>query len=661
MRTSRFVNLSPYCVAEYMFDELGSLDFYTDDFILLENSTADLRQLVNTDASYNSTKNIKDLTVVPIGQNTFVYIDSEKIPNYLDYDQNITETPVAGYNVIMDKVRFHFVSGFNFEDFKALILSIKHLENNGKTNLFANILLSPETIAELIAFNAKPLFLGNALYDRYIDIMVPSIKNINDDYKTSLNPATTFVAAITPNYSGGSIGFIYNNPITLSLIECGIKKDIFTNIGQTYVAYEATESYEATLSQSNEFDGVGAYINEASDGDYIEFYLTFNGGFPADLIAILNRRNPADDWVAIHQLSVFEQVGSSFINTAKLVFFQEDNYDEPNIFRPVLKNANIAVSMSIDYLVRLTNRRDGEQIIREGSFSLLSPKKYGRKLINLPLLDKPQSQIIYNKLIKKNFEASSLFIEPEMATLPLPGVETVTNTIVQTEYVPIFFNNSNISISATGAISTTNDSTDQIIFGPGKLRFIVSPFDNVIKFKVYTTNPSSQSKAPVPLDLNINSAKYRLVFETTSGKLAIDNSNDAQLENLSTGTLSFTLSKKDSETVLQSKTRTVYLVAVSQDGRETLIYTGEWRKPTEQSEVDSAIALAKEESNQQAQVKTILKNIEETIAKRVAARSTIDVNTTSSIQNVGVTPVVNKFGVKRASSISPNSKNAKKN
>jgi hypothetical protein len=68
MRTSRFVNLSSYCVVEYMFDQLGSLNFYTDDFILIENANADTHQIFNDDSSYHITKNIKDLTAVPIGK-----------------------------------------------------------------------------------------------------------------------------------------------------------------------------------------------------------------------------------------------------------------------------------------------------------------------------------------------------------------------------------------------------------------------------------------------------------------------------------------------------------------------------------------------------------------------------------------------------------------
>lgn len=665
MRTSRFVNLSSYCVVEYMFDQLGSLNFYTDDFILIENANADTHQIFNDDSSYHITKNIKDLTAVPIGKNTYAYLDSEKVPNYLNYDTNITQTLLSGYNVVMDQVRFHFVAGFDFDNFEALMLSVKHLENDGKSHLFANILLAPETSAEMISFNPKPLFLGNALYDRYIDILVPSIKNINEEYKTAPVQANTFAAKITPTNTGYK-GFIYNNPLYIGLAECGTRKSIFTNIGVTYDAFEVTEYFEASLSQTNEFDNVGAYINEAVNGDYLEFYMTYYSGFPEEIISTLNARNPADDWIIIHQLSVFEQIGSSFNNTARFVFFQEDKYDEPNVFRPVLRNANEAVSMSIDYLGRLVNRRNGEQIIREASFSLISPKKYGRKLITIPLLDKPQSQRIYNKIIKKDFEATKLFIEPPLANAfaNLTGSSTTSSTnttTTVTQYVPIFFNNNNISIANVSSLIKVSDSNEEPVFGPGKLRFVLSPFDNVIKLKVFTSNSSSSSTKLVQLDLNINSSTYQLVFETNSGQVTVNNSGDAKLENLSTGTLVFNLAKKDAKTVLSSTIRTVSLVSVSQDRKQTLIYSGEWRKSSEQADVDAAIAEAVENSktNQLVQdtLNEILKKNTDNLDATSISTAIKEVATRTKAE--AIVPTVNKFGVVYSKGIQVTSSNLK--
>ena len=659
MRSSRFVSLTDYCVVEYMAEELSGPDFYTDQFILIKNDYLDTYQIVNQDSSYATTKNIKDLTMVPLSGNAQVYIDSEKIPPYLSYDTNFTETTLGAYNVLMDQVRFHFVAGFDFDTFTALILSIKNTMNDGRDLLFANILLAPETSAELITFNTKPIFLGNATYDRYIDIFIPSIKNINDEYNIAPVPSATFVAAITPT-DVGSTGFITNAPISIGVSECNKRTPVYTTIGQVYDSFEISEHFEATVSQSNEFDNVGATIGEAIDGDYVEFYLTFNGNFPSDLISILNNRNPANDWIIIHQLSIFEQVGTSFLNTSRFVFFQEDRFDEPNLFRPVLKNANIAVSMSIDYLVRLTNRTTGEQIIREASFSLISPKKYGKKLISLSLLDKPQSQIIYNKLIKKSFEASKLFIDQKLNPDDTDFTEDSVNTIVRTEYVPIFFSNNNICISNTSALIKISDSIEEIVFGPGKLRFIISPFDNELRLKVYTLNSSSNSYSLIPLDLNINAAKYNLVFDTSGGKISVSNENNSSIENLSTGQVAFNISKKNSEIILQSLTRTVYLISVSQNSKETLIYSGEWRKTTEQADVDLAISEARAEAEAKTRANQLLTEISNKITDKTHKELSEPISKTGSIKNIAISPIVNKFGTKGAKSLMPTTRSISK-
>ena len=146
-----------------------------------------------------------------------------------------------------------------------------------------------------------------------------------------------------------------------------------------------------------------------------------------------------------------------------------------------------------------------------------------------------------------------------------------------------------------------------------------------------------------------------MVFETDSGKVPITNMNNAKIENLSTGVIAFTVSKKDSETILQAQNRTAYLISVGQDGTETLIYTGEWRKATEQSDIDLAIATAKEEGNALAQLQSTLNEIKaQTLVKDTA--SSVIPNTI--IKKTAVAPVVNKFGVPLPQRVSPNSANA---
>ena len=654
---SRFVSLTPYCLVEYMFEPLGSLNYMTDDVVLLTNTETGLLQIINTDASVTTTRNIQDMTVVSVGNNKFAYADSEIIPNYIDFDSNIVETPITGYNVVYDQVRFHFATGFDFEGFTGLILSIKNEMNNTVGHVFSNILFSPETTSELLTFNPKPLFITNSTYDRYIDIKVPSIKNINEEYTTSLSPSTTFAAAITPQISGGSHGFITNAPIEITLSECGRKEKLDTNVGVKYDVFEISESYTSILSQDNEFNGVGAYIAESASGDYLEYYMMFNSGFPEDLISTLNSRNPSNDWIIVHQLSIFEQIGSGFVNTSRQVIFQEDNYDEPLLFRPILQNADLAVSMSADLICRLTNRLNGEQIIREASFTLLSPKKYGKNLINIPLSGEPQSQKVYNKLIQKNFESTKLFIEPTFA----PGFESEITPeslepTMSTEYVPVYFSNNNISISNVSKMSKKRDLADEVIFKPGQLRFVLSPFDNTIKLKVYDV---IDQKA-IPLDLNANAAKYNIVFDTDNGKVSISNANNDKVESLASGVISFNVSKNESKNILSSKDKTMYITSVAQDDSESLLYTGQWRKATEQADVDAAVSAAKEEAAERQKLEQKLADYEAKLA-RLEKQNEIEKKKKSKsyfLKKRAVASVVNRRFSRKPKTIKTNTSNS---
>ena len=284
---------------------------------------------------------------------------------------------------------------------------------------------------------------------------------------------------------------------------------------------------------------------------------------------------------------------------------------------------------------------------------LISPKKYGKELTNIPLLDKPQPQTIYNKIVKNSFEATKLFIEPPAVGRPrvitqrdIISAPTITEVpiiteVVRTEYIPIFFTNNNISISKIESGVTVHDSTEEVIFSPGKWRFILSPFDNILKIKVFTDSSLSDGSNPlVPLDLNVNSAKYRLVFETDSGKISVDNVNDSNLENLSTGQLTFNISKKDS--------------------RETLMYSGEWRRPSEQADVDLAIVDAKARAASQKSTAVIFEDIRtklNTIESWDITNKFSEADT--RIQDIGVAPLVNRFGVTNAKSIRTDLRNTR--
>jgi hypothetical protein len=536
--------------------------------------------MYNPDSALYETGNIKDLTVIPQSSNggRFVYLDSENSPNYTEYDTTLTETLVPGGSIVGDRARFYIAAGFQFTDFTNMVLSIRQDMNNGNALILASILLNPNTLGDILLYTTRPLIIGNTMYDRYIDIIVPSIKNMDEAFYTAPNQANTFASQIT-----NGIGLVKNNPITVNLFECTLGPNLSTQ-DEVYTTFDITQSYNAQISQANDFDLVGARIREAVDGDYLEFFATWNQGFPEEFIGILEKRS-GQSWIIFHQLSIFEQIGSSFIKSGDATFFQETNFDEPLVFRPILKNANEAVSMVVDYSVRLVNRVTNEQIIRTASLTIVNPNKYGKSLLKLDFADKPNSYKISNVIVKKLTDSVQVFNDPAMvrASQPAP-VETaapvqptvITNTV--NNYVPVFYVRNSIAVSQKNHL-VRSGKVSELVFGQGLLSIAVTPFDNTFKFQVKTESTNTSSKTPTFSTMDLTQfSGFELVFGSASSKISIPNITDQSQVDSSIGEILFKI-----DSTITAKIQTIddpkfYIVTVGKDGSRSALYTGKWYK-----------------------------------------------------------------------------------
>ena len=584
---SKFVTLSDYCILEYMMTPPGDPNptIMNTQYYFVDNQNVDQYQLYNTDAYDQTTKNSRGLSVVPIGNSKLVRVDITDVPIYTAYDPKITETSVSpslSSFTIMDTMRFHFASGFNFTEVRNLILGARLKLNNLKQLQVANVLMTAQTAQDLLTFNPKPLFLANTIYDKYIDIKVPTSSYLDEDFAQF--GSASFEYAIT-----GGAGLIVGAPITVSLIEANYE-DLFAENNQTYEVYRVVNYYEGSVPQANEFDSLGATIQEATDGDYIEFFATWNGGFAEDLISTLNAKGPDNDWIFVHQLQVYEQVGTALVPSGNFMVYQEDNFDTPLSYRPILKEAGFAVSMSIDYTLRLLNKRNGDQVIRTGSMSLFNPNKYGKSLTKLELADKPQSMKVYNKIVQKNLEISNLFTGAKSQ-----APKTVTPTVIVQEKevkvgVPIFYKQANIRVSQKNALLKATDGTSDLIFGQGELMIPIDPTDNYFKFTVYEVdqnNPSNQK----PANLNLNS-RFTLNFGSDA-KYMYDSVKDPSVENPSLGQIAFRIPKDQAKKILTTTDQLVYISLIAEDGTESLLYTAKWMSSSEYAAIIKAQDAAK--------------------------------------------------------------------
>jgi len=317
---SNFINLSSYCVLEFRSTPIGdpSPPLLTSQFYLVDNKHLGINQIYNTDGYSTQTHNTRDFSLIGLGGSKLIYNDITLSPMYSDFDPLITETTVSSelsINMVMDTMRFHFASGFNFTDVEHIIVGARHKLNNITQIQLANIILNSVTTASLFSYNTRPLFLANTIYDKYIDVKIPSIPWLDADF-TQFG-VNSFEHAIT-----GGIGFIKNAPITVFLAEA-TQSDYFAPNNITYEQYQITQYYEGSVSQVNKFDTLGCHIAEAEDGDYIEFFATWNGAFPDSLIATLNEEGADQEWIISHQLTIYEHIGSDIVLSGNSLIYQE--------------------------------------------------------------------------------------------------------------------------------------------------------------------------------------------------------------------------------------------------------------------------------------------------------------------------------------------------
>lgn len=648
---STFVTLSDYCVVEFKQHPLGdpAPELITSTFYTLKNNHLGLLQVFNEDAYLQTTRNIKDISVTPIGGSRLALLDSDAANEYIDYDLNLTMTEVADLvaqaniigdpqtNIVFDTMRFHFASGFNFEEVGALVVGAKHKLNDLRNIILSNVVLDSVTAEEILTYNTRPLYLGNSIYDKYIDIKIPSIKYMDANFDQ-------FGPQSLEYFFTEGVGFIKNAPVTIFMQEANYQT-LYAENNEEYATYLVTQNHETAISQTNEFDNLSATIQEAQDGDYIQFFATWNGALPDDLIATLNERGADQDWIFIHQLQVYEQVGTAEVPSGNIVIYQEDNFAEMLSYRPILKSAGVAVSMSIDYTLRLFNKQTGENVIRTGSLSVFNPNKYGKYLAKIELDGGPQSQTVYNKVFQKTFETSAFNI--------MLGNSAPIEVREKKVAAPVFFHKSNVMLSSRNALITSNELGNEVVYGQGKMILPIDPTDNFIRFNIF--KKVSTSTQPVPLGLNLNSS-FKLTFGKDA-KFVFTNMKDAAFENLQYGQVAFKIGREQALNILQSTDDIFLISVVSDDGTESMLYTGKWKSSmdyqaiiaNENSEVDQ---LVENEKNAQV-ISALTKKISELEAeivnwKKKAGTKAIKVGTvvvdpSPNINAVSASPVAKRL------------------
>lgn len=379
---SKYVQINDYILLEYEFNKSGEETSLTGISSILANTVFGSKQYFNKNSQgiLNNDLILNSEPTESTRASWYTAPASGSTSTYWQYFDSSTSIAQTSYP--FDTVKVHIVSGYNFDDVPGFLLQIQALDTSSNLVDLSNFTWINQVLGnDVIKFSSNALYLANRFYDKYVELKVPSVENLGGQTTEPIESAL-LIQALSDVY------FTYS---TISEID-----------EDTYVI---SEKIALQLPVSSQADNFNAFIAESTGGDFIEFYATWNdiiiGEYMGDIesgrIPLYTSNNPNDNfedfsdtygagaqkWVVMHELYVYEQIPGNSILTQQYVFTQENNFNNPNYFRPVIKNADIAASYMIQYICRLTNRMDGTQIIRKASFSSLDPKKYGRYFTRL--------------------------------------------------------------------------------------------------------------------------------------------------------------------------------------------------------------------------------------------------------------------------------------
>ena len=557
MGSSFYLQIAPYLLLEYTYGNNTST--YISNQVKLARIKNDYLdgqiQFLNTSPSINLTQNVLDTSAANLGGYKWAYLDVDVPVPYINTDTNLTYTDLSGLltslYVTYDRVRLHILSGYRLEDIEGLIIQIYGREaQTSKVSVLANNVYLNSDERDIL--NPKPILLGEKLYDRYVELLIPSIKGINEDFYA--DPTNNI--SIGYQYTSDNRGFLFNTPIYVKVFEIN-KTEKKNAILYLYTSNE----YVVNVNQEDAYSGLAATIQEATDGDYFNYFPTYKGNFIEDFMAQLNAAG--GDYIIINDIDVYEQVGLDNLLSFSFSQIQQGGYDSPLEFRPILKYADTAVSFSVDYTVRIFNKLNAFQLIRRASTTSFNVRKYGKQLDRIKLAQQSYPMKVYNKVFSKD-------------PVSFMGSEGL-NTGFSTVYVPIFFETRNIvsqvkSILQNGADPTNPSLTGTIYFGQGDARIYLSDFDSFYKFSI---NQLNNTKGSI-IKVDLSNTDVQIAFKDSAGNIITIPAQTSTAENSKAdGEVVFNLPGTLKKKVLyDNSVKTFNLVGTTEGADTTVIYTG---------------------------------------------------------------------------------------
>lgn len=496
-KSTRYFQLAPDVLVEYMYNELGNANDQTGD------ATGHIKDLNGKGFviydNYNFTRNFlceehEDNFVLPINKSeTKFKAYKNGTHNICEYDRvNFTSIPVVDSgsvvsngdqdDILIDNFTLHFTSrnylGGSYDGFIITVYAYDTRKN--KVTLMSQYIRKTDDPD----INENPFLINQKLYTTYKNFFIPNITALeedNADYVDDRAAGEQYLRkALIPNYK-----FLENTPIMMSIY--GVKSTYVDNDGlECYNSEKLNTIYipivdktnslhfeirEATREEDDNLENARKY----DYGDYFVVYPEIDSGETSfsDYLYNISDGRP-ELYIVFHELTLIEHVSSNpnaqitdddvrhlithreqFIihgglendsygkDYDGLYAVSEDELERFLFYRPVIRNSYNCIGFTISVKTYIFNTLDNTTIVKNSSrlFYADTAKKYGIHMNKIYLGEIPAKVRVYNKkpdidvdLIKITNASSNVKIENHQHSVI--GFIECTNVGVSIEQIP---------------------------------------------------------------------------------------------------------------------------------------------------------------------------------------------------------------------------------
>lgn len=547
-KVSKFMKLNPNVLMEWVFD---SENFLSENYKVITNLNENKKRNFLSTSNYNNINN--NLFQLDPVLKKYTQINTTKY-NFLQ-EQDYTSSLVQ-----YDTVRLFLPTTYNFSDFGYIGLYLKIFAYGYyNTNVYelSNIFFDSTNATNSGLTNlAIPFLYDEQEWGKYYEFQIPSIDYISNQrlisntgntvWENSINDNLTSMAPVTISGVTYGEGLSQTGPIFLDFQYLNSKEVV---LGNTY--YYASESYRSSFPKAPEYNTLAVRIQESTEGDFFEIYGTYGESNENLDNFVRDVENKGRRIRIEYDVYLYEENLQTNMQTISVSGGVNDDFTKKILYRPILTFSNTTAAIKVNMrVIDLGNMSTIERFTSIGLDNNI--QKYGKKLISLNVQNLNKIKIYNSK--------------PDEIVL---GKDYFSGNLV-TEIIKV----NSPQLIEVGKIIVNSPSSTTEYKGMGLLNLIITPFDNIIQFRLAQTNTSNQLEI-YDLSNILNNSKIILTFKSDTE--SVDKSiYDEAKNDYKNGIINFKIVENDLNVLkkIYDKGYSNFYLTIISNKIKTLLYSG---------------------------------------------------------------------------------------